>query len=151
MSRLLHISYSKYWKDSENNPITESCLNNISATIESDMSGLNPITGELVTISGKWVYWQYKQESIQQAFLFRGGRLDIVSNDNLSFDTALELAFRLGATLQDDNGKIILQPSLIDRINKLEKKVIPYMNRLPIVLIPAIIIYVVLNRYLFNN
>ncbi len=147
----IHITLSDDWVDSEKNPISKERLKGISSFSDKNVKGVNPNTGEVIeqSLDGH-IYWPLDESKERYMFHLIDGRLEFQYANDTQIEIAKDLASRLGANIQGDEGEIIFKPKKAKSSDELEKRMNEFVNKIPYVLIPLALIAGLLKGFLFD-
>ena len=115
MATELFIAKNQYWLASEN-PITLSewlslCAADPSLRVQDELSAVNPKTGEEIKINSPgYAFFNHPVAGENFAFEYRNGKIAARYDEEI-IPKAKELAAKLGATVQDEEGEPV-EPSL---------------------------------------
>ena len=107
MAYNLHIEKPGYW-DSEEHEISESewlsfCRNDQALKVETEVVGVNPNTGENISMPGIFCYWTDSNNNTH-VFSYNSGRVTFGGGD-AQVPKAKEIAKSLGAIVVGDEGE----------------------------------------------
>ncbi|WP_444942334.1 hypothetical protein ACJJI3_10065 [Microbulbifer sp. ZKSA004] len=107
MAYNLHIEKLGHW-DSEENRISEAewlniCKNDQDLKIETEISGVNPYTGEEISMPGILCHWTDSKNGTH-VFSYNSGRITFGGED-AQIPKAKEIASKVGAVVVGDEGE----------------------------------------------